>query len=116
MGKFHKRQAMKKRHVIPACSGGTSGTEITEDSYNDSEAVDMELQQQDSVEDLSMSKSEIVGSRNDLDLDFITAETSEGDTENKDYKQKLAETVGELLNAKELLLKAEHNLSKTRNN
>ena len=74
----------------------------------------MELQQQNSVEDLSMSESEIVGSRNDLDSDCIIAGTSEGDTENENYKQKLADTLGELSNAKELFLKAEYDLSEAK--
>ena len=51
MGKFHRRQAMKKRRVFPTHSG-TSTTEIVEDSSSDSEAVDINLElQQHSVDE-----------------------------------------------------------------
>ena len=46
MDKFRRRQAKKRRRVFPTCSGSSNSVaEVTEESCNDSEAVDMKLQQ-----------------------------------------------------------------------
>ena len=112
MDKFRRRQAMKKRRVIPTCSGSSdSVAEVTEESCNDNEAVDMELQQHSIDEGMSNPEPEIeLVSRND----YTAAETTVGDTESEYYKQKLADTKGELSKAKELLLKTAHDLSETK--
>ena len=103
---------MKKRRVFPTCSDSTSSaTDITEELYNDSEAVDMELQQHSVDDDMLNPESEIeLVSRNEC----FAAETTVGDTESEDYKQKLADTIGELSNIKELLLKTAHDLSEAK--
>ena len=67
MDKSYRRLAMKKRRVFPTCSGSTGSTTINEESCNDSEAVDMELQQHSIDEDMSNSEPEIeLVSRNTL--------------------------------------------------
>ena len=76
-----------------------SVAEVTEELCNDNEAVDMELQQHSIDEGMSNPEPEIeLVSRND----YTAAETTIGDTESEYYKQKLADTKGELSKAKEL--------------
>ena len=109
---------MKKRRVSRTCSGSTSSTaEIPKESYNDSESVDLELQQHSVNEDYDVSNPESqieLVSRNDS---AIAAETTVGDTESEDcedYKQKLVDTMGELSSTQELLLKTANDLSETK--
>ena len=112
MDKFRRRQAIKKRRVFPTCSGSSDSVgEVTKESCIDSEAVDMELQQHSINEGMSNPEPEIeLVSRND----YTAAETTVGNTESEYYKQKLADTKGELSKAKELLLKTAHDLSETK--